>query len=404
MCKIKGKTAEIWSDLKKLFMEKIIKQCVGIDISKASFTACICKKMLSGESQTSHVVIFDNSKPGFNQFIKWHRKLIDPSVETIFLMEATGIYYESIAYFLYRLKLTVSVILPNKVKHYAKSLNIKTKTDIVDARIIAQLGAERELSIWQPPDPILKQLRDLTRLYSDLKRERTVYLNKLESGNASEETLRFVINANRAILKKLEEQIKQCEAEIQKLIFAEEWLSRKIIKLMTIKGVGLITIAIIIAETQGFALVKSRKQLASYAGYDIVQRESGTSVKGKTRISKKGNSRIRAALYFPSMVASQHNTDLKEDYQRINIGKSSKMVGMTALQRKILLLIYTLWKNDTVYKQSENQTSGNLKTKILLRQSRRMKKKVGNSIELPTQDELPYNLSTEVLLRQLQSS
>jgi transposase len=229
-------------------------------------------------------------------------------------------------------------------------------------------------------------------------------MNRLESENASEETLHFVINTNRAILKKLEEQIKNCEIEIEKLLFAEEWLAEKIVKLMTIKGVGLITFAIIIAETQGFALVNNRKQLASYAGYDIVKRESGTSVKGKTRISKKGNSRIRAALYFPAMVASRHNLDLKEDYQRINIGKSSKMIGMTALQRKILLLIYTLWKNNEVYKQNENQPSGNRKTKILLRQRKEVKKKVGNSLELPTQDELPYNLSTEVLLRQLQSS
>ena len=385
-------------------MQKIIKQCVGIDIAKASFTTCVCKRMLSGETQTSPVESFENNKHGFNQFIKWHRKITDPSVEIIFLMEATGIYYESIAYYLHRLNLAVSVILPNKVKHYAKSLNIKTKTDIVDARIIAQMGAERQLPLWQPPAPILKQLRDLTRLYTDLKKERTVYLNRLESENASEETLHFVINTNRAILKKLEEQIKNCEIEIEKLIFAEEWLAEKIVKLMTIKGVGLITFAIIIAETQGFALVNNRKQLASYAGYDIVKRESGTSVKGKTRISKKGNSRIRAALYFPAMVASRHNLDLKEDYQRINIGKSSKMIGMTALQRKILLLIYTLWKNNEVYKQNENQPSGNRKTKILLRQRKEVKKKVGNSLELPTQDELPYNLSTEVLLRQLQSS
>jgi transposase len=385
-------------------MKEVIKQCVGIDISKASFTACVCERLLSGELLTSPVEDFENNKHGFNQFIKWHRKLTNPHVEILFLMEATGIYYESIAYFLHRLNLSVSVILPNKVKHYAKSLNIKTKTDIVDARIIARMGAERELTIWQPPAPILKQLRDLTRLYTDLKQERTVYLNRLESGNASEETLRFVINSNRAILKKLEEQIKQCEMEIEKLLFAEEWLSKKIVNLMTIKGVGLITLAIIIAETQGFAMVNSRKQLASYAGYDVVKRESGTSIKGKTRISKKGNSRIRAALYFPSMVASRHNPDLKEDYQRINIGKPSKMVGMTALQRKILLLIYSLWKNDAVYRQNENQTSGNRKTKILLRQRKTVEKKVGNSIKLPTQDELPYNLSTEVLLRQLQSS
>jgi transposase len=383
-------------------MQTTIKQCVGIDISKASFTACICRKLLSGEALLSSVESFENSKLGYNQFVKWSRKLTNPSVEVLFLMEATGIYYEGIAYHLHKLSQSVCVILPNKVKHYAKSLNIKTKTDIVDARVIAQMGAERDLPHWQPPLAILKQLRDLTRLYTDLKQERTVYLNRLESENASASVSPFVINSNRAILKELEKQIRQCEKEIEKTLFAEAWLAEKVNKLMTIKGVGLLTLAIIIAETQGFALVKSRKQLASYAGYDIVQRESGTSIKGKTRISKKGNSRIRASLYFPALVASRHNPELKEDYQRINLGKASKMVGVTALQRKILLLIYTLWKNNEIYNETKNRTSGNQETKILLRQRDKTSNNVGNPRELPTQDELPSNLSTEVLLRQLQ--
>ena len=385
-------------------MRDIIKQCVGIDISKASFTACVCGKSLSGEVLTSPVENFENSKHGFNQFIKWSRKTTDPSVEALFLMEATGIYYEGIAYHLHKLNLPVSVILPNKVKHYAKSLNIKTKTDIVDARLIAHMGSERQLPNWHPPSAIFKQLRDLTRLYTDLKKERTVYLNRIECENAGAVAMPFVSNSYHSILKELEKQIVKSEKEIERLLFAEEWLAEKVRKLLTIKGVGLITLAITIAETQGFALVKSRKQLASYAGYDVVQRESGTSIKGKTKISKKGNSRIRAALYFPALVASRHNKELKDDYQRINVGKASKMVGATALQRKILLLIYTLWKNNEIFNEKKERTSGNQEIESLLRHRDVVPKKVGNSEELPTQDELPYNLSTEVLLRQLQSS
>lgn len=379
-------------------MQTTIKQCVGIDISKGSFTACVCRKLLSGEALLSSVESFENNKTGYNQFVKWSRKITIPSVEVLFLMEATGIYYEGIAYHLHKLKQSVCVILPNKVKHYAKSLNVKTKTDIVDARIIAQMGAERNLPLWQPPLPVLKQLRDLTRLYTDLKNERTVYLNRLDSENASAVALPFVIKSNLLILKELEKQIKQCEKEIEKTIISEEWLAEKVNKLITINGVGLITLAIVIAETQGFALVSSRKQLASYAGYDVVQVESGTSVKGKTHISKKGNSRIRAALHFPALAASRYNQELKEDYQRINIAKASKMVGATALQRKLLLLIYTLWKNNDVFR-----TSGDQETKLLLRRDE-VPKKVGNPKELPTQDELPYDHSTEVLLRQLQRS
>jgi len=102
--------------------------------------------------------------------------------------------------------------------------------------------------------------------------------------------------------------------------------------------------------------------LVSYSGYDVVQRESGTSIKGKTRISKKGNRYIRNALYFPAMVACRHNETLKETYIRINRNnKTSKMIGQVAIQRKLLVLIYTLWKNDTEF--IENYQRGSLDPK-----------------------------------------
>ena len=188
------------------------------------------------------------------------------------------------------------------------------------------------------------------------------------------------------------------------MIASDPWLKQKVEKVMTIKGVGFITIGIVLAETQGFKLINNVKQLASYAGYDVVQRESGSSIKGKTRISKKGNSRIRAAMHFPALVASRHNEDLKVAYQRINDNKPSKMVGATALQRKILVLIYSLWKNDTIYQSKQlNETSGNQETKHLLRHKDEVLgdlKKAGKPKSLPAQDELPSNLSTEALLRQ----
>ena len=316
-------------------------------------------------------------------------------------MEATGIYYEPLAYHLHKLHLQVAVLLPNKVKHYAKSLNIKSKTDKIDASIIARMGAERQLALWQPPLPVLKTLRAVTRLYTDLKVQRTAFQNRLKSVEAGNEPLNFIIQSTNSIIKKLDGEIKKCEAQIEKIIQSEKWLEEKVKKLITIKGVGLITIAIVIAETQGFKLITNAKQLSSYAGYDVVERESGTSVKGRTKISKKGNSRIRAALHFPALVASRHNQHLKNVYQRINKNKASKMVGATALQRKLLTLIYSLWKNNTVYEQKkENITSGNQETKPLLRLKDEVLEKItGRPTSLPAQDELPLNLSTEALLR-----
>ena len=369
--------------------QQLIRQCVGIDISKESFTACVCSYYRSGEEQLTEVVEFKNQKTGFNQLVKWSRKITSASVPVGFVMEATGVYYEALAYHLHRLNQPVSVLLPNKVKYFAKSWNVKTKTDIVDARIIARMGAERKLSLWEPPLPIFKQLRDLTRAYSELMKEKTAFSNRLHALNSSYEPLALIVKSNKSIIKKLDEQLVRFKAEIEKVIYSESWLAEKVKKVLTIKGVGLTTVAVILAETQGFEFVDNIRQLCSYAGYDVVQRESGTSVQGKTRISKKGNSWIRAALHFPALVASRHNENLKNTYLRINEKKPSKMIGATALQRKILVLIYTLWKNDTVYDEAFEKKRKADRSEVNKKTLRQNKTKAGRSINnLPAQDEL----------------
>lgn len=330
-------------------METVIRQSIGIDIAKATFTACVGKYFIDGNLTLGAVATFENSKRGFNQLLKWSRKQCVAHIPTTYVMEATGVYYEPLAYHLHRLKLQVCVLLPNKVKHYAKSLNVKTKNDTVDARLIARLGAERTLNGWIPPAPVFRQLRSLTRLYTSLKSQRTAFTNQLHSVKAGEVSDVIVVKSLKSIISKLEKEIVKLEASIKELIRSEPWLQQKVEKLMTIKGVGFITIAVVLAETQGFELFGNNKQLASYAGYDVVERSSGSSVKGKTRISKKGNSRIRAALHFPALVAAVHNPELKATYLRINQDKQSKMIGATALQRKLLILMFTLWKNDVTY-------------------------------------------------------
>ena len=221
-----------------MFMQNFTHQCVGIDISKLSFTACVCKRQLAGQQSTNDVVEFENNKRGFNQFVKWSRKHTEISIPAVYAMEATGIYYESLAYHLSRLNLQVSVILPNKVKHFSKSLNIKTKTDIVDARIIGKMGVERTLELWEPPDPIFKKLRSLTRLYTDLKKEKTTFTNRLDSCKSGESPLLFIVNSNKTIIKGIELQIVKCGAEIKSLLYSEEWLASKVNKLLSIKGWG----------------------------------------------------------------------------------------------------------------------------------------------------------------------
>lgn len=325
------------------------KQCVGIDISKLSFTACICFSQEDGSLRYSEVLTFKNQKPGYNQLTRWVRKKCNPAFELVFLMEATGVYYELIAHHLSTIKQIVHVVLPNTSKHYFSSLNIKTKTDKVDAKVLSRFGIERSHKVWQPPNPKILELRNLTRYYVQLQEQKTALNNIKQSKENAYEVQKFILQSNKKLIVQIDKQINFCRAKVESLINSDEQLKKKVDKIMTIKGVGLITIATVIAETLGFEQVKNVKQLVSYAGYDIVQRESGTSIKGKTRISKKGNRYIRNALYFPAMVSCRHNQDLKQTYLRIIQKKPSKMIGQVAIQRKLLILIYTLWKNNTEF-------------------------------------------------------
>ncbi|WP_262897888.1 IS110 family transposase [Maribacter dokdonensis] len=135
---------------------------------------------------------------------------------------------------------------------------------------------------------------------------------------------------------------------MRSLIADNEELKRKLEYLTSIPGVSFISAATVIGETLGFESIVNAKQLASYAGYDVVLRESG-NYKGKTRISKKGNSHIRGVLHMPSMTCVCCNPTLKQFYNRLKPNKAKPLVALVAVQRKLLILMYTLWKNEQFY-------------------------------------------------------
>ena len=391
----------------------ILKQCVGIDIAKLSFTACVIKRTINFEEEESEVREFANEKKGFNQFVKWVGKVISKEVDVHFVMEATGIYYEQLAYHLCKLNKKVSVLLPNKVAHYSKSLNVKTKTDAVDAKVIAKMGCERNLCPWLPPSDLYKNLRSLCRLYKALQGDKTQTTNRLKQIQCGYKPLKEVIKIHRSTISRLTKELKNLEAMMERTLRSDTEVWSKVENLLSIKGIGLKTIAIVLGETQGFALIKNQRQLVSYCGYDVVKRESGTSIKGKTRISKKGNSNIRSAMHFPSMVATRFNPKMKEVYERIIATKKIKKIGLVAIQRRLLVLMYSLWKTDQAYVENYEMVkrSGFQKEEEPSSSSTRRvdkeaeKEKVVGAKKLPpTQNEHLYDQTSEALLRQKQIS
>jgi len=215
--------------------------------------------------------------------------------------------------------------------------------------MLGQMGIERDLSRWQRASANIRILKQLTRDRVSLLNEKVVLKNKLHALDHSFQPNKTVIKRMNQRLRLIEKQIKQVEKQIKQTVQEDPVLKVRIGKVCKVKGLALATVATVVAETDGFALFNSRGQLVSYAGYDIVERQSGSSVRGKTRISKKGNRFIRRALYFPAITLVKHEPQFKQLFDRVLERTGIKMKAYVAVQRKALILIYTLFKNDLEY-------------------------------------------------------
>ena len=329
-------------------MAVILKQNLGIDISKSdlSLSLGLLTKGLKKEYRVHPDVRNDVS--GFKVLLKWLRQSLDPMIEFIVVMEATGVYHQAVAHYLYNQGYSVCIMQSGRVKRYAQSLEQRSKTDALDSRMLSMLGLERELRPWRPPGPGLQELKVLSRERSSLLKDRTVEINRqgaIKSGVHSDPK---ALKRHRARLRLLNDQIIAIEKEMRELICYDEALKRKLGFLESIPGISFVSAATVVGETLGFESITSAKQLTSYAGYDVVLRESG-SFKGKSRISKKGNSHIRAVLHMPSMACVRCNPTLKHFYTRLKPKKAKPLVALIAVQRKLLILMYTLWKNEENY-------------------------------------------------------
>lgn len=326
---------------------KVLKQSIGVDVSKDTFACCFGYKDDSGSEHFSKSKSFDNSPEGYREFANWVKEQ-DYSADTWYVMEATGVYYENLAYWLLEQEFNVSVMIPSKVNHYAKTLELKTKTDAVDARILSKLGLERQLKKWSVPTVLMREVRFLTRELRETKAKLVVSKNQLHAKTHAHRASAGTVRRLKRQIKLLEGQVTEIESELRVLVMNDTPLSEKVEKLESIPGVGFMTVISVLGETNAFALFANSKQLVSYAGLDVRQNQSGMK-EGKARISKQGNSFIRHALYMPALSSSLHNADMKVFYNRVNTNKASKKVGVTAVARKLLVLMYTLWKNDSEY-------------------------------------------------------
>lgn len=277
-------------------------------------------------------------------------------------MEATGVYHESLAYYLDDQGLELSIITPNKISNYARTLDVKTVTDKTASEAITFFGLERNLEKWKRPNKLFKKLRQLSRERNQLVQLRTIAKNQLNAELAEAEPNSSSVARMKKQIVFFNKQEREINSEILELSKLDEKVSDSIKIICSLPGVGVLTAVTVLAETNGFELIRNKRQLTSYAGLDVKEKQSGTSVKGKPRISKKGNKYLRKAMHLPALTAIRLDERHKAIFTRLVSRHGIKMKAVVAVERKLLEMIYTLYKTNKQYdKEYFKKTEANIK-------------------------------------------
>ncbi len=330
-------------------MPTLLRYCVGVDVSKDTLQLCLSVIDATGHVSVKASTKVDNTPTGFGQLLSWavrHGKLDLPLT---YVMESTGVYHEALAWHLHQLDAQVSILLPNKAKHYLQSLGYKSKNDKIDAQGLSRMGLEQQLACWQPLSKNIYALRLLTRQHQRLQELKTQSTNQQHALAHSAFDSAFIDSQLAGIVVFYNQQLAELEKAIAALIEADTDLKPRVERLVAIKGLGLLSVAVLIAETNGFEGFANQRQLVSYAGYDVVENQSGTH-RGRTRISKKGNSRLRRILHLPAFTAVRFGEPACQAlFERVYSRSKVKMKAYVAVQKRLLLMAFALWRTGRAY-------------------------------------------------------
>jgi len=306
------------------------KSVLGIDIAKHKFDVALLV-----EGKIKHKAC-QNNPQGFDALRIWLEKQKSPALHAC--MEATSTYGEELATYLHDLGHKVSIVNPARVKGFAHSELIRTKNDSVDSGLIARFCLAMDPEPWQPPSPEERRLQAQLRRIEALTNMRIQEENRLEVSHCS------VKDSIKEHIAYLEKEIESVKKEVKEQINSNPDLKGKKDLLISITGLGDVTSANVIAELPDIKRFSHSREVVAFLGLAPRQNESGT-FKGKARLCKVGNSRLRKALYMPALVAMRHNPVIKEFAARLRErGKHGKVI-VCAVMRKLVHIIYGVLKS-----------------------------------------------------------
>lgn len=318
---------------------------IGIDISKATLDCAWICDLETGKAKTK---IWTNNPGGHKRLLEWSTHSMGKDISQItFVMEATGVYHEAVAYYLHEAGAQVVVMNPAQIRDYAKSLAIRNKNDRKDSLVLARFGLTQPWRAWQPEAPEVRELRALlarlTAVEKDLQREKN-RLEKAQASGSSEQVEKSI----KQVLQALEKEKNRLEKLIDDHIDRHPQLKKDTDLLESIPGVGRVLARHMLAVYHSRDFLKGR-QMAAFLGLVPVEHTSGSSVQKRPRLSKTGAAAIRAKLYMPAVVATKYNPQAKALYERMLLRGKSKMSAIGAVMRKLVHICFGVLKHQQAY-------------------------------------------------------
>ncbi|WP_179018762.1 IS110 family transposase [Winogradskyella forsetii] len=319
-------------------MNKDIKY-FGIDISHLVFDVT---------DSDGNYYQFKNKLSGFKKFAK----LLSSNSHCV--MEATGYYHYQLAYYLLENGINVSVENPLSVKLFIQMRLSKIKTDKSDSKLICDYAQEVDLKLWKGNSKEVQECLQIVRTLSVYTKQRTMIKNKLHGESVLGEPSKAVLRSLKRSLKQLDKEMKTLEAKL--LVLVKETHQDLFTRIKTIPGIGRKTAIMLIVLTGGFERFSSASELCSYAGLTPVIRQSGSSVKGRPRISKMGNQKLRNLLFMCSFTACKYNKACRDLYERIVAKGKSKKLALIAVCNKLLKQAFAIAKSGLIFDNEYKST------------------------------------------------
>lgn len=288
---------------------------------------------------------FDNTASGRKSLVSWLNKR---GSEVQVVIEATGIYSLDVAFALHRASgITVMVANPRAISDFARALMQRSKTDKLDAEAILEFSRRMPFVVWAPPSASRLDLRALTRRIDSLKLQMQQEGNRLHAAEHAEEITPLIRRDVELHITQLERHVEKLEAHALEIIQGDPELTRCFRRLTSVRGIARVSAIHLLGELLILPSNMSARQWVAHAGLDPRAFDSGSSIHKPARISRRGNSHLRAALYMPALVAARHEPHIKAFYEKLVSRGKTKMQAIVAVMRKLLHAIYGMLSTDT---------------------------------------------------------